>query len=500
MFSQWKSALFGASLLVFSSPFALAQTTAEEQQALDKTYNELALFGQVFDHIRENYVEQVSDEELIKAAIDGMLRSLDPHSNFLTGEEAQDMMDQTSGTYGGLGIQVSQDENGMVLVIAPFDDTPAAKAGIEPGDRISHVDNEPTMGESLDKATEKMKGEPGTDVVLTIMREGVEPFDVTVTRDIIRPDPVRWRLEGKNGYIRLAAFNQRSTEVLIEAVNDLNKQAEEQGFEINGFVLDLRSNPGGLLDQAVSIVDSFVDEGEIVSIRGRDANEGERFTATEGDVTDGKPLIVLINAGSASASEIVAGALQDLERAMILGERSFGKGSVQTVGQVSADGDLVRMTTARYFTPSGRSIQGEGIHPDIEVKPAKIEVVEREIIREGDIPGALTNPGTGVPRDNVTPAEEQPTTEETPPATTEQPASDETSSTDDESKKGLADTIKDALKNTKEKEDEKSKGNKVADEVVQKEIEAAEKDNQLQRALDLLDAISVYENFKNKQQ
>lgn len=494
MLSPWKSALFGASLLIFSSPVALAQTTAEEQQELDKTYNELALFGQVFDHIRENYVEQVSDEELIKAAIDGMLRSLDPHSNFLTGEEAQDMMDQTSGTYGGLGIQVSQDDNGMVLVIAPFDDTPAAKAGIEPGDRISHVDKEPTMGESLDKATEKMKGEPGTDVILTIMREGVEPFDVTVTRDIIRPDPVRWRLEGKNGYIRLAAFNQRSTEVLIEAVNDLNKQAEEKDFEINGFVLDLRSNPGGLLDQAVSIVDSFVNEGEIVSIRGRDANEGERFTATEGDVTDGKPIIVLINAGSASASEIVAGALQDLERAMILGERSFGKGSVQTVGQVSQDGDLVRMTTARYFTPSGRSIQGEGIHPDIEVKPAKIEVVEREIIREGDIPGALTNPGTGVPRDNI--AAEEPSPEEaTDTDITEQPASDETSANDDAGKKGLADTIKDALKNTKEK----AQGNKVADEVIQKEIEAAEKDNQLQRALDLLDAISVYENFKNKQ-
>ncbi|MFV0431039.1 MAG: S41 family peptidase [Alphaproteobacteria bacterium] len=501
MLSRWKSALLGTSFFFLLPTVALAQNTVEEQQQLDKTYQELALFGQVFNHIRERYVEQVSDEDLIKSAIDGMLRSLDPHSNFLTGEEATDMQEQTTGSYGGLGIQVSQDENGMVLVIAPFDDTPAAKAGILPGDRISHVDGETTMGESLDKATEKMKGEQGTDVTLTIMRDGIEPFDVVVTRDVIRPNPVRWRLEGDNGYIRLAAFNQRTTEVLLEAVTDLKKQAAKKDIDLNGYVLDLRSNPGGLLDQAVSVVDSFVDEGEVVSIRGRDPNEGERFIATDGDILDGKPMIVLINSGSASASEIVAGALQDLDRAMILGERSFGKGSVQTVEQVSADGDLVRMTTARYFTPSGRSIQGDGIHPDIEVKTAKIEVFDRQIIREGDIPGALSNPGTGIPLEDHIKSDEPkddniqdtPKVEDNPTTKDDNNNADETS----ENKKGLIDSVKDALKSSAKKEEE-IKGNKVPEEIVKKEIEAAEQDNQLQRALDLLDGIAIYQKFQGQ--
>ncbi len=501
---SFKNSLCGFSFLIFTASSAFALTETEKQ--VNQAYQELALFGRVFDHIRDTYVEEVTDEELINAAIDGMLRSLDPHSSFLTGEEALEMQEQTTGSYGGLGIQVSQDENGMVLVIAPFDDTPASKAGIEPGDRISHVDGEATMGEGLDKATEKMKGEAGTDVTLTIIRDGMKPFDVILTRAIIRPDPVRWRLEGSSGYIRLAAFNERTTEVLLEAIGDLQKQAIEKNKKINGYILDLRSNPGGLLDQAISVVDTFIDSGEIVSIRGRIEEETQRFTATEGDVIEGLPLIVLLNPGSASASEVVAGALQDLERAIIIGERSFGKGSVQTVSQVSSDGDLVRMTTARYFTPSGRSIQGEGIYPDIEVKPAKIEVVDREIIREGDIPGALSNPDVGYPREggednnqNQKETTEEPVTEKVDPQkdTSENKENEAANKPISEKKDGsLMRTIKDAII----KKEEPVKGNKVSEEITAKEIEAAERDNQLQRALDLLEAIAVYNRFdKNNQ-
>ncbi len=484
---SFKNCLYSFSFLLFTSSSALA--LSETEKHVNQTYQELALFGRVFDHIRDAYVEEVTDKELINAAIDGMLRSLDPHSSFLTGEEALEMQEQTSGSYGGLGIQVSQDENGMVLVIAPFDDTPASKAGIEPGDRISHVDGKTTMGEGLDKATEKMKGEAGTDVTLTIIREGIPAFDVVLTRAIIRPDPIRWRLEGNSGYIRLAAFNERTTEVLVEAIKDLQNQAAENHQKINGYVLDLRSNPGGLLDQAISVVDTFIDSGEIVSIRGRVEEETQRFTATKGDIIKGLPLLVLINPGSASASEVVAGALQDLERAIIIGERSFGKGSVQTVSQVSSDGDLVRMTTARYFTPSGRSIQGEGIYPDIEVKPAKIEIVERDIVREGDIPGALTNPDVGYPREKTSQEE---VSEEINSIENE----DTRKSISEDQETSILQTIKEALT----KKEENVKGNKIPEEILAKEVEAAQKDNQLQRALDLLEALAVYDRFdKNNQ-
>ncbi len=507
MATSFKRSLLAFSAFMIASSVAWAKeeekTATEPVQQINQTYQELALFGRVFDQIREAYVEEVSDEDLINAAIDGMLQSLDPHSSFLTGEDAQEMQEQTTGSYGGLGLQVSQDENGMVLVIAPFDDTPASKAGIEPGDRISHVDGEPTMGEGLDKATEKMKGEPNTDVTLTIIRDGQSPFDVVVTRDIIRPNPVRWRLDGSSGYIRLAAFNERTTEVLLEAIEDLQKQATAQNKQLNGFVLDLRSNPGGLLDQAISVVDSFINSGEIVSIRSRHEKDTQRFTATEGDAAEGLPLVVLINPGSASASEVVAGALQDLERAVIIGERSFGKGSVQTVSQVSADGDLVRMTTARYFTPSGRSIQGEGIYPDIEVKAAKIETIEREIMREGDIPGALANPGVGYPRedneednsnsenntDNLDESKGESSSENNGEKPTETPKTEE-------EKNSLLDTIKDALG----KKDNNVKGNKVSEEIIAKEADAAKVDNQLQRALDLLEAIAIYNRFEQNSQ
>ncbi len=482
---SFKHILYGFSFMALATT-SMASAVSEAEKQVNEAYQELNLFGRVFDHIRDHYVEETTDEELINAAIDGMLRSLDPHSSFLTGEEALEMQEQTSGSYGGLGIQVSQDENGMVLVIAPFDDTPASKAGIEPGDRISHVDGETTMGESLDKATEKMKGEAGTDVTLTIMRDGVKPFDVILTRDIIRPDPVRWRLENNSGYIRLAAFNERSTEVLLEAIADLQKQAQSQNKTLNGYILDLRSNPGGLLDQAISVADAFIHSGEIVSIRGRATEDTQRFTATEGDVIEGSPLVVLINAGSASASEVVAGALQDLERAIIIGERSFGKGSVQTVSQVSADGDLVRMTTARYFTPSGRSIQGEGIYPDIEIKSAKVEVIERDIIREGDIPGALSNPDVGYPREDEKADDEKEISEN----------KDASQAEETEDNNSVIKSIKEALGKKKDN----PKGNKVGEEVVAREIEAAEKDNQLQRATDLLEAIAVYNRFNANNQ
>ncbi len=492
MFVSFKKSLLAFSAIMLTNPIAWSLTDTEKQ--VNETYQELALFGRVFDQVRENYVEEVSDEELINAAIDGMLRSLDPHSSFLTGEETLEMQEQTSGSYGGLGIQVSQDENGMVLVIAPFDDTPASKAGIEPGDRISHVDGEPTMGEGLDKATEKMKGEPNTDVTLTIIRDGQPSFDVVLTRDIIRPNPVRWRLENNSGYIRLAAFNERTTEVLVEAITDLQKQAAEQNKTINGYVLDLRSNPGGLLDQAINVADTFIHSGEIVSIRSRHEQDTQRFTATEGDIIEGAPLVVLINPGSASASEVVAGALQDLERAIVIGERSFGKGSVQTVSQVSNDGDLVRMTTARYFTPSGRSIQGEGIYPDIEVKAAKIETLEREIMREGDIPGALANPGVGYPR------QEEPG--QTPDKDDKAETKDETSAKDKPSSEKEAEetSIIDTIKGAFNKKEEAVKGNKEAEEVIAKEAEAAKVDNQLQRALDLLEAIAIYNRFEKNSQ
>lgn len=464
--------------------FSLYSTAKENNNQIQSTsestepvYMHLQLFGSIFEQVREKYVEEVSDEELINAAIDGMLRSLDPHSSFITGKDAKEVVENTKGSYGGLGIQVSVDESGYILVIAPFDNTPAAKAGIEPGDKITHVDGVSTMNEGIMKSTDKMKGEPDTDVTLTIWRGDSDVFDVVLTREVIKPDPVRWRIDKGSAYIRIADFNARTMEVLEEAITDLKHQEKEQDKKLNGYIIDLRSNPGGLLDQAIAIVDAFVEDGEIVSIRGREEEQMERFTATSDVLIDREvPVVVLINAGSASASEIVAGALQDLGRAVILGERSFGKGSVQSIAQVTADGDMLRMTTARYFTPSGRSIQGEGIYPDIEVEAAKIEILERKVIREGDIPGALKGPNTTEQKE--TPIQDL--------------RSLEAESEKDEAKQEQSKDADVKDSDSKDETESQGEGNKVSATLVNKEIEAAKQDNQLQRAFDLLQALNAY--------
>ncbi len=370
----------------------LAPLGAPAQDNSADTYRQLKLFSDVFERVRAGYVEEVTDEELIEFAIQGMLSQLDPHSSYLNADSYQDMRVQTRGEFGGLGIEVTM-ENGFVKVVSPIDDTPAHRAGIEAGDLITHLDGESVLGLTLNEAVDRMRGKVNTDLTLTIRRESEEPFDVVITRDVIKIRSVRSRAEGNVGYIRLTTFNQQTTPGLLDAVNKLN---EEIGEDIEGYVLDLRNNPGGLLDQAVSVSDAFLDQGEIVSTRGRDTENAQRFNSDAGDVTDGKPLVVLINGGSASASEIVAGALQDHRRAIIMGTRSFGKGSVQTIIPLGAHGAM-RLTTARYYTPSGRSIQAKGIEPDIEVEQIALDQDEDEDDprgrREEDLRGALGNDG-----------------------------------------------------------------------------------------------------------
>ncbi|MHA1539698.1 MAG: S41 family peptidase [Alphaproteobacteria bacterium] len=355
----------------------------------EETYRQLNLFGDVFDRVRKFYVEEVEDKELIENAINGMLTSLDPHSSYLNKKSFDDMKMQTRGKFGGLGIEVTM-ENGLVKVVSPIDDTPAFRAGIKSGDLITHIDEKPIMGMTLNDAVDKMRGKPGTDIILTIRREEVEPFDVTIERDVIVIKSVRWHIEGDDiGYIRITTFNEQTDTGIKKAMREFRRKIKKS--KRKGFVLDLRNNPGGLLDQAVAVSDAFLDKGEIVSTRGRQAHDGQRFNARKGDLAESMPIVILINEGSASASEIVAGALQDHHRAIILGTKSFGKGSVQTIIPVANDGAM-RLTTARYYTPSGRSIQGEGIEPDIAVEPAKVEVIDKKkIVRESDLDGALKN-------------------------------------------------------------------------------------------------------------
>jgi carboxyl-terminal processing protease len=361
-----------------------AQTTAD-----GGTYEQLNLFGEVFEQIRRNYVEETKDKDLIEAAIDGMLTSLDPHSSYLNPESLQEMQVQTKGEFGGLGIEVTMEE-GVVKVVTPMDGTPAADAGLQPGDLIINLDGEPVLGMSLNDAVEKMRGEVGTSIRLTVIRNGGDPFDLVLKRAVIEVKSVRWELEdGAIGYIRISSFTEKTDSGLRDAVAALQKSADGK---LTGIVLDLRNNPGGLLDQAISVSDDFLEKGEVVSTRGRDPDAAERWNAQSGDITDGKPVIVLINGGSASASEIVAGALQDHRRAILMGMRSFGKGSVQTILPLPNHG-AIRLTTARYYTPSGRSIQGKGIEPDIIVEQAKIEKVEEQTRHEGDLRGALENKG-----------------------------------------------------------------------------------------------------------
>ena len=364
-------------------------------------YEDLELFGNVLERIRADYVEMPDDKKLIEAAINGMLTSLDPHSSFLAANDYEDMQTQTRGSFGGLGIEVSQEE-GLVKVVSPIDDTPAAEAGVKTGDFITHVNGESLMGLTLDEAVEKMRGPVGSEITITILREGEpEPFDLTMTRDTIKLTVVKTRIEGHAVVLRVSTFNDETYDTLKA---ELEKAVAEAGGidKVTGFVLDLRNNPGGLLTQAISVSDAFLEAGEIVSTRGRKAEDSERWNAEAGDLAQGKPMVVLINGGSASASEIVTGALQDHRRAIVVGEKSFGKGSVQTVMPVTND-TAIRLTTARYYTPSGRSIQALGINPDIIVAqpaPPPVEETEGEDTpktqsrfdrSEADLRGALNN-------------------------------------------------------------------------------------------------------------
>jgi carboxyl-terminal processing protease len=343
-------------------------------------YRQLDLFGDVLERVRSDYVDKPDDPMLIESAINGMLSALDPHSSYLSPKNYHDMQVQTRGEFGGLGIEVTM-ENGVVKVVSPIDDTPASKAGLQANDLITHLDNEQIVGLTLEQAVEKMRGPVNTPITLTIVRKGVEdPFEVKVVRDVIHINPVKFNTEGDDvGYIRVTTFNKQTTANLQKAVEDLKKQL---GPRLKGYIVDLRNNPGGLLDQAISVSDAFLDQGAIVLTRGRNLEETQRSNARQGDITDGQKIVVLINGGSASASEIVAGALQDHHRATIIGTRSFGKGSVQTIIPLGSNGAL-RLTTARYYTPSGRSIQAKGIEPEVVVE----EELPDELKQKAEVQG-----------------------------------------------------------------------------------------------------------------
>ncbi len=369
----------------------LAQDKAEPKSGSDKSelYQQLNLFGDVLERIRRDYVEPVDEKTLMENAINGMLAALDPHSSYMNPKVYKDMQVQTRGEFGGLGIEVTM-ENGVIKVVSPIDETPASKAGVQSGDLIFALDGEPVQGLTLQEAVEKMRGKVGTSIKISIRRDKVkDPIDLSLTRETIKVKAVRFRLEGDVGYIRVTSFTEQSTSGVLDAVEKIKKEA---GPKLKGFVLDLRNNPGGLLDQAISMSDAFLDKGEIVSVKARKAEDVQRWNAKAGDVAGGLPIVVLMNGGSASASEIVAGALQDHRRAIVLGTRSFGKGSVQTIMQVTGGG-AIRLTTALYFTPSGRSIQKEGIKPDIEVEQAKVETIQqRSGFREENLRRSITNP------------------------------------------------------------------------------------------------------------
>jgi carboxyl-terminal processing protease len=390
------AALGGTVAGIIATTQVAGPLLAQEDARNSNVYEQLDLFGDIFERIRAQYVEDVEPGELIEAAIDGMLTSLDPHSSYLSPDDAAQMRVQTRGEFGGLGIEVTQ-EDGFVKVVSPIDGTPADEAGIEAGDFITHVDSESLLGLTLDDAVDLMRGPVGSEIVITVVREGEdEPFDVSIIRDTIKLTAVRARTEGETVVLRITTFNDQTTPNLETSLAE--KIEEAGGMEnVNGIVLDLRNNPGGLLTEAISVSDSFLEKGEIVSTRGRNPADGERFNATPGDLAEGKPIVVLINGGSASASEIVAGALQDHRRAIVVGTKSFGKGSVQTVMPLRGDGAM-RLTTARYYTPSGRSIQSLGVSPDIVVeqprRPVNAEEEEDAKARsrsEADLRGSLNN-------------------------------------------------------------------------------------------------------------
>ncbi|MDR3516959.1 MAG: S41 family peptidase [Azospirillaceae bacterium] len=384
------------ALPVLMPTFAAAQTapTAAGQKSDNTaTYDQLNLFGTVFEQIRDHYVDPINDEQIIESAINGMLSALDPHSSYLNNKNFQDMEVETRGEFGGLGLEVSM-EAGRVKVVSPIDGTPADRAGLKPGDVIVQLNGEALANMGLDAAVEKMRGPIGSAITLTIRRNGIaDPFDVTLNRAVIKIQSVRYRVEQSVGYIRITTFTEQTQSGLDKALAEIKKEA---GAKLRGYILDLRNNPGGLLDQAVSVANTFIEHGEIVSTRARNPADSQRFNATTVPKAEKLPLVVLINGGSASASEIVAGALQDHHRAVIMGTQSFGKGSVQSIIPLTGHGAM-RLTIARYYTPSGRSIQQLGITPDIEVRPAQIEdLAPAADEREADLKGALRN-------DTVTP-------------------------------------------------------------------------------------------------
>ena len=456
MMRKISATALSAFLLLAPVHAAMAETNTSE------TYRQLNLFGDVFERVRAEYVEEVTDEQLVEAAINGMLTALDPHSSYLNSKNFQDMQVQTRGEFGGLGIEVTM-EDGLIKVVSPIDETPAFRAGLQPGDLITHLDGEAISGLALSDAVDRMRGPVGSDIVITIRRgAATEPFDVTLTRDVIRIQSVRYRPEGRIGYVRITTFNEQTQSGLEKAMENLEQEIGAD--ELVGYVIDLRNNPGGLLDQAVSVSDSFLDKGEIVSTRSRHAADGQRYNAKEGDLAKGKPIVVLINGGSASASEIVAGALQDHQRAILLGTPSFGKGSVQTIIPLPGHGAM-RLTTARYYTPSGRSIQQLGIAPDIEVQPARIEeLAEVQRRRETDLRGALNNDDA---------AQGQPA----PPA-------------GDGDERGAPETLPGpGASAAPPAEDETGEPAAAADDA---EEAAAEVDYQLARAIDLLRGVSLF--------
>ena len=387
------AAFLGGTLGLFTAVELTGPVLAENNSDKADIYEQLDLFGDIFDRIRSEYVEEVDAKELIEAAINGMLTSLDPHSGYLPPVDAEKMREQTRGEFGGLGIEVTQEE-GFVKVVSPIDGTPADEAGMEAGDFITHVDSESVLGLTLNEAVERMRGPVGSEIIITVVREGEdEPFDVTIIRDFIKLTAARVRTEGKSVVIRVTTFNDNTFDNIKEG---LDKELDNAGGleNINGVVIDLRNNPGGLLSQAIRVSDAFLDKGEIVSTRGRDPEDGDRYNATKGDLLNGKPIVVLINGGSASASEIVAAALKDHRRGIVVGTKSFGKGSVQTVMPLREQ-SAMRLTTARYYSPSGRSIQNLGVTPDIIVEQPRRRTDDDEdrfkFRSESDLRGSLSN-------------------------------------------------------------------------------------------------------------
>jgi carboxyl-terminal processing protease len=453
MFTPFRPLAAAVLFLGFAVQPAFAAKTPDAATApasTSSTYELLNLFGEVFDRVRSDYVEPVSDDKLIESALNGMLTSLDPHSSYLTEKGFGDMKVQTKGEFGGLGIEVTM-ENGLVKVVSPIDDTPAARAGVKSGDFISEIDGTPVMGLTLSDAVDKMRGAAGGSIKISILREGLkEPLVLNMKRDVIKIQSVRSRSEDDVAYLRITSFSENTADALKAG---FEKEKKTIGSKLKGVVLDLRNNPGGLLDQAIAVSDAFLDHGEIVSTRSRKPEDSRRYSATSGDMTDGLPMVVLINEGSASASEIVAGALKDHKRAVIMGVKSFGKGSVQTVIPIDGHGAL-RLTTARYYTPSGVSIQATGIIPDIVVEQAKLEALKAgsTAFSEAALPGHLTNDQAGA---------------------------------DAEAKPDKKDEKKD------EKPDDDSK-DKKSGKPDAKDKKAAS-DYQLSRALDLIRAVSIYQ-------